>query len=75
MVVELRRYLGDTLSVRIHDADRERRDCRLSEIRSDHRRWYDSLDEALADLAYEPCPWCLGEPGRSAGDATATVTD
>lgn len=60
MVLELRRYLGDALTVQVHDADRERERCRLGAIRPDQRRWYDSLDEALADLPYRPCPWCLG---------------
>jgi hypothetical protein len=66
-VVERRRYIGDALSMRIHDADHERERCRLSEIGPEHRRWYDSVEEALGDVAYRACSWCLG--GSSGGSA------
>jgi hypothetical protein len=61
MVVEIRRYLGNTLSARIHDADHEHPNCRLGQIATAHRRWYDSLEQAHADSIYEDCSWCMGE--------------
>jgi hypothetical protein len=81
-VFERRRYLGDTLSMRIHDADRERENCRLGEIGPGQRRWYDSFEEALGDILYRECSWCLGgsneesaDPGvRAKGTSTETET-
>ncbi len=64
MVVEIRRYLGNTLSAHIHDADHETVNCRLGHIATDHRRWYDSLEEARADRPYEDCSWCMGRATR-----------
>lgn len=46
MVIEIRRYLGNTLSAHVHDADHEAVNWRLGHIATDHRRWYDSLEEA-----------------------------
>jgi hypothetical protein len=60
MVVEVRRYLGDTQASRIHDADHEHASCRLGEIPPGHRRWYDNLEDAKTELPYEHCPWCFG---------------
>lgn len=64
MVIEVRRYLGDTEASRIHDADHERPRCRLGEILPGHRRWYDRLEDAETERRYDPCPWCLGSRGR-----------
>ena len=76
MVVEIRRFLGNTLSVHIHDADHETPNCRLGRISSENRRWYDSLEEAMSDLRYEDCSWCMGgSRGRQAvGAATSSET-
>jgi len=82
-VVELRRYIADTLSMRIHDADRERENCRLGEIGTGQRRWYDSLEEALGDIPYRECFWCLGGSNersadlgaRAMGTSTGTSTE
>jgi hypothetical protein len=60
MVVEIRRYLGNTLSAHIHDADHEHPNCHLGQISSENRLWYDSLEEARSDLRYEDCSWCMG---------------
>ena len=74
MVVEVRRYLGNTLSARIHDADHERANCRLGHIATEHRRWYDSLDEARADRSYEDCSWCMeGATGLPEAEAAASA--
>lgn len=71
MVVEIRRYLGNTLSVHIHDADHETSNCHLGSISPENRRWYDSLKEARSDLRYEDCSWCMGgSNGRQAVGAT-----
>ena len=75
MVVEVRRYLGNTLSAHVHDADHENSNCRLGQIATKHRRWYDSLEEARSDQRYEGCSWCIGDfnPG-SVGAATSVGT-
>lgn len=72
---ERRRYLGDTLSTRIHDADRERANCRLGEIGPGQRRWYDSLEEALGDIPYRECSWCLGSSNEGSADPGARATE
>lgn len=75
MVVEIRRYLGNTFTARIHDADHERPNCRLGHIAAEHRRWYDSLEEARSDWAYEDCSWCMGvADDRRAVEAASTGT-
>jgi MinD superfamily P-loop ATPase len=73
MVVEIRRYLGNAFSAHVHDADRETPNCRLGQISTEHRRWYDSLEEARSDLPYEDCSWCMGSSNsrRSVGVATS----
>ena len=69
VVVEIRRYLGNTLSAHIHDADHEHPNCHLGQISSENRLWYDSLEEARSDMRYEACSWCMGDAGdrRSVG--------
>lgn len=75
MVVESRRYLGDVLGLRIHDADHEHPRCRLGELPSDRRRWYDNVREALADVAYRPCAWCMdASAARRGGRVTASAS-
>ena len=73
MVVESRRYLGDVRALRIHDADHEHPRCRIGELPSE-RRWYEELDEALADVAYRPCPWCMDAGARPDDRVTATAS-
>jgi hypothetical protein len=73
MVVEIRRYLGNTLSARIHDADHEHPNCRLGHIATAHRRWYDSLEEARTDSSYEDCSWCMGVDDHRAVEAAAST--
>ena len=74
MVVEISRYLGNTLSAHIHDADHEHPNCHLGRISSENRLWYDSLEEARSDMGYDDCSWCMGgsDDRRSIG---ATVHD
>jgi hypothetical protein len=74
MVVEIRRYLGNTLSAHIHDADHEHPNCHLGQISSENRLWYDSLEEARSDVRYKDCSWCMGGANerRSVGASTST---
>jgi hypothetical protein len=76
MVVEVRRYLGNTLSAHIHDADHEHPSCHLGQISAKNRLWYDSLEEARSDLRYEACSWCMGDAPnkRSVGAETSIGT-
>ena len=64
MVVKVKRYLGNTNTLEVHDAYNENANCQLDEITLAHRRWYDSLTEAKADEAYDNCAWCLGGSTR-----------
>jgi hypothetical protein len=77
MVVEIRRYLGNTLSAHIHDADHEHPRCHLGRISSENRLWYDSLEEARSDMGYDDCSWCMGgsDDRRSVGAATSITLD
>jgi len=70
MVIEIRRYLGNTLSVHVHDADHETPNCRLGNISAGNRRWYDSLEEARSDLDYEDCLWCNSVRAKASRTAT-----
>lgn len=72
-MVEIRRYLGNTLSAHVHDADHESPNCRLGHISPEHRHWYDSLEEARSDLHYEDCSWCMdSSTGRRSVAATTS---
>jgi hypothetical protein len=77
MVVEIRRYLGNTLSAHIHDADHEHPNCHLGQISSENRLWYDSLEEARSDMGYDGCSWCMGasDDRRSVGSATSMTLE
>jgi hypothetical protein len=77
MVVEIRRYLGNTLSAHIHDADHEHPNCHLGRISSENRLWYDPLEEARSDMGYEDCSWCMegSDDRRSVGAATSITLE
>ena len=64
MIAKLKRYLGNTGTVELHDTQNERANCQLDEIKPAHRRWYSSIAEAKADLSYDNCYWCLGGSRR-----------
>jgi hypothetical protein len=74
-VIEIRRYLGNTLSVHVHDADHETPNCRLGNIPAGNRRWYDSLEEARSDLDYEDCLWCITVRAKASRTATESVSE
>lgn len=63
-MIKLKRYLGNTNTVEVHDTRNEQTSCQLAEIKPEHRRWYDTLAEAKADRAYDNCYWCLGASTR-----------
>jgi hypothetical protein len=64
MVVKYKRYLGNLNTLEVHDTDRERSNCRLDQIRPEHRVWYDTLTEAKRDRRYDNCYWCIGGSTR-----------
>jgi hypothetical protein len=64
MIVKLKRYLGNTNTLEVHDTDNENRNCQLDETKSEHRTWYDTLREARQDHEYDNCAWCLGDSAR-----------
>lgn len=47
-MVYLKRYLLNVNTGEVHDTDNVQTDCYLSLISEEHRRWFDSLDEALS---------------------------
>lgn len=60
MIYKQKRYLGNTNTLEVHDTQNEDTNCQLDEILTEHRRWYDSLEEAKRDYSYDNCHWCLG---------------
>lgn len=64
MVVKLKRCLGNTNTLEVHDTDNESTNCQLDEIKPEHREWYDTLTEAKRDHSYDNCAWCLGGSTR-----------
>lgn len=64
MVIKLKRYLGNTHTTEVHDTNNEQTNCQLDEIKSEHRRWYDTLQEAKGDIDYDNCAWCIGSSSR-----------
>ena len=75
MVVEIRRYLGNTLSVHVHDADHEHPNCHLGRISSENRLWYDTSRKPGQTWATTTAPGALGgsDDRRSVG-ATSSMT-
>ncbi len=59
MVVKLRRYLGNTNALTVHDTINENVNCQLDEISFAHRQWYDSLLAAKAEHGYDNCAHCI----------------
>jgi hypothetical protein len=64
VVIKLKRYLGNTNTLEVHDTDNETPGCQLDEILAEHRRWYDTLAEAKPDEDYDNCSWCIGGSTR-----------
>lgn len=61
---KLKRYLGNTNTTEVHDTANEQSGCKLQLIKPEHQRWYHTLQEAKADLAYDNCHWCIGGSTR-----------
>ncbi len=64
MIAKLKRYLGNTNTLELHDTHNENTNCQLDEIAHDHRRWYDTAQEAKRDRPYDNCHWCIGGSTR-----------
>jgi hypothetical protein len=63
-MVKLKRYLGNTNSLEVHDTQNEKTNCQLEEVKVEHQSWYDTLTSAKADRAYDNCAYCLGSSAR-----------
>lgn len=64
MIVKIKRYLGNTNTLELHDTDNETRNCQLDEIEAEHRQWYDAMLDAKRDRDYDNCHWCMGQSSR-----------
>jgi hypothetical protein len=64
MVYKVKRYLGNTNTLEVHDTQNENTNCQLDEILAEHRKWYDTLSDAKADENYDNCAWCIGSSNR-----------
>jgi hypothetical protein len=64
MVVKVKRFLGNSNTLEVHDTSREQTNCELDEITNEHRHWYDTIPDAKADKAYDNCAWCIGASTR-----------
>ena len=64
MITKVRRYLGNTHKLEVHDTSNEQTNCQLDEIKPEHRRWYDTQAAVRADEPYDNCAWCLGGSTR-----------
>ena len=63
-MIKVKRFLGNTNSLEVHDTQNEKTSCQLDEIKVEHRHWYDTLPNAKADKPYDNCHWCLGNSKR-----------
>jgi len=61
---ELKRYVGNTNTLEVHDRADENPNCQLPEIKPEHRRVYATLEQAKADRPHDNCHWCLGSSTR-----------
>lgn len=59
-----KRYLGNTNTLEVHDTQIEQANCRLDEIKVEHRQWYDTLSAAKGARPYDNCAYCLGGSNR-----------
>ena len=47
----------------VHDLDNEKPQCRIAEIKAEHKVWFKTL-KAATDAGYDPCAWCLSGSTR-----------
>ena len=59
----MKRYLGNTNHMEVHDTLNEKPRCQLNEIRPEHKRWYDALPQARLD-GFDNCAHCIGNSTR-----------
>lgn len=64
MIYKQKRYLGNTNNLEVHDTNNESGNCQLDEIKAEHRKWYDTLNDAKSDRDYDNCHWCIGGSTR-----------
>lgn len=57
------RYLGNKHTKEVHDTLNEKEQCQLSEIKSDHKKWFSTLAEAHNE-GFDNCAWCIGNSKR-----------
>lgn len=62
MIYKQKRYLGNInpSPPEVHDTQNEKTNCQLDEILTEHRKWYDTLQEAKNDKPYDNCAYCIG---------------
>lgn len=53
------RYLGNSHSREVHDADKRKTECRLEKIRFDRRIFFGTAEQAT-ELGYDRCAFCFG---------------
>lgn len=61
MVYKVKRYLGNTNTLQVHDTQNENTNCQLDEILIEHQKWYHTLSEAKREYRYGNCDWCIGD--------------
>lgn len=58
-----KRYLGNKNHMEVHDLQNENPLCQISEVKPEHREYFDSLNEAKR-RGYDNCHYCLGKSTR-----------
>jgi hypothetical protein len=57
------KYLGNKNTKEVHDTTNEMEQCQLREIRTEHKVWFDSLNQAHVN-GFDNCAWCIGNSKR-----------
>jgi len=63
MVYALKRYLGNSNTMEVHDTQNQKVGCKLDQINAQHQRWFDTHAEAQR-AGFDNCAWCLGNSKR-----------
>ena len=56
------RHVADQHTMQVHDTSRETKECRLGDIKAEHRVWFVVLDDARL-ARFRDCAHCIGEQG------------
>lgn len=59
----VKRFLGNTNEMEVHDTNHRKVGCRLDEIKPEHKEWYDTLADAKR-RGFDNCHWCIGRSQR-----------